>query len=307
MKILLHLIATCFRWMPRKVALFLGSTFGLFYSYFVSKRKEICRINIPMLLDPTWTTEKAIETLIKDMYKNMGKNMVEFLRLPLYAKTWNTRLFTVDGLEHWEAARAQGKPVIFVTAHLGFWDFVPVGLSLLGQKGCYVVKEMHHKNMHAFWEKYRDLCSVVPLVKKNSSSAILDSLKRKEWVGFIMDQNMNTDFGLFVQFGKKKACTLNAPALLARRYQLPVLAFFTLRQKDDTYRFIITPEIPQQRSNNLHEDLQVNTQRISDLMQAFILQYPEQWIWMHRRWKNQPQGSESLYPKKQKISSKQGK
>ncbi len=239
-----------------------------------------------------------MESLIKTMYQNMGKNMAEFLRLPLYTKTWNKHLFILDGLEHLETVRAKGKPAIFLTMHLGFWDFVPVGISLLGQKGCYVVKEMHHKGVHTFWENYRDVCSVKPLVKKNSSSEILNALKRKEWVGFIMDQNMNADFGLFVQFGKKKACTLNAPALLARRYGLPVLAFFTLRQKDDTYRFVITPEIPQQKSRNLHDDLQVNTQRISDLMQAFILQYPEQWIWMHRRWKNQPENSEYLYPKK---------
>jgi Kdo2-lipid IVA lauroyltransferase/acyltransferase len=247
-----------------------------------------------ILTENSFSLEKKQEVR-KKMYFHMGKNLVEFLRLPVYAERFSESPVVIEGKENWDQATKKGKSILVLTAHLGFWDLLAVGFSHFGLKSSFVTKELRNKTLNAFWMSYRKFGSIHPIDKKNSTKALLQCIRDKNLIGFIMDQNMNLDSGVFVDLGNRKACTLNAPAILARRYDLPVLAAFIIRLPDDTYRFIITPEIPVIKTDNPESDILSNTQTFSDAIRSHILEYPDQWIWMHRRWKTRPQGEPSIY------------
>ena len=276
--------------MPRKPALALGKFLGGIFYYLQSKRHKICLKNMDILLGSEVSPERKRE-LTHKMYGHMGKNIVEFFRMPLYVKEFPGPLFTVEGIEHWEAAVKKNKSVFVLTAHLGLWEFAAVGFSILGAKSSFITKSLRNASLNEFWMNHRKIGNVHPIDKKNSSKAILQCIKSHEPLGFILDQNMNLDNGVYVDFGTRKACTLNAPAILARRYDVTVIGAFVIRGEDDRYRFIITPEIPLLKTEDAEGDITANTQNYSNLIRDFIIRYPDQWIWMHRRFKNQPDGS----------------
>ncbi|MBN2143363.1 MAG: lysophospholipid acyltransferase family protein [Candidatus Aureabacteria bacterium] len=291
---LLKIFAALICRLPRGVALSMGKLFGVILSSCQFRRKSVCFINMDILYEPVLSSSEKI-SLRKKMYVHMGKNLVEFLRLPLYSDGFSGPFMTMEGKENWDSAMKKGKSVLVVTAHLGFWDLLTVAFFYLGVKSSFVTKELRNKTLNEFWMSYRKFGSIQPIDKKNSSRALIQCIRNKDPIGFIMDQNMNLDSGVFVQFGNKQACTLNAPAILARRYDLPVLAAFAVRLPDDHYRFIITPEMPLIRTDNPGKDAIINTQTFSDTIRSHILKYPDQWIWMHRRWKTRPVGEPRVY------------
>lgn len=290
----LKLLSAIFCRMPRSMALALGTLMIRPFALLNIRRKAVCFKNMEILLAPG-LSEKEKSGLVSGMYCHFGKCLGDFMRLSFYKKQWPAHLIDYEGKEEFLSAYARGKGIILITAHLGFWELLFACMNQMGVKGTAVVKDIRNKGINRFIMEQRDMGSVFALHKKNSAQEIIKFLKKGGLLGFILDQNMNSELGAFVDFGSEKACTLSAPALLAARYDVPVFGGFVIRTPDDRYQMVFTPEIRLVKSGNREEDLIANTQIFSNVIRDMIRRYPEQWIWLHKRFKNRPEGSPKLY------------
>ncbi len=116
---------------------------------------------------------------------------------------------------------------------------------------------------------------------------MLRSLKRNEIVGILIDQNMAWYEGVFVDYFGRPACTTNGLALLALHTGAPVLPGYIVRLPDGRYRFVIGPEVEVTRTGDRDADVLANTQRFTKVIEETVRQYPDQWFWVHQRWKTQ--------------------
>ena len=290
----LKILSRLFCRIPRTKALALGMKMVHLFAFFNSRRKAVCFKNMEILLGKD-ISEKEKERIFSGMYRHFGKFIGDFMRLPLYKKEWPAHLIDYEGKEEFLSAYGRGKGIILITAHFGFWEFPFACLNQMGVKGSAIVKDIRNRGLNRFIMEQRDMGNVFALHKKNSAQEILKNLKKGELVGFILDQNMNTDYGVFVDFGSEKACTLIAPALLAARYEIPVFGAFVVRTAEDRFRMIFTPEIQLVKTGNRAGDIAANTQIFSNVILSMIRQYPEQWIWLHKRFKNRPEGLPKIY------------
>ncbi len=280
--------------MPRASALVLGTLLIRSFALLNIRRKAVCFKNMEILLEPA-PSEKEKHCLVSGMYHHFGKCLGDLMRLSLYKKEWPAHLIDYEGREAFLSAYARGKGIILITAHLGFWELLFACINQMGVKGTAVVKDIRNKGINHFIMEQRDMGDVFALRKKNSAQEIIRFLKKGGLVGFILDQNMNTELGAFVDFGSEKACTLSAPALLAARYEVPVFGGFVVRTPGDRYRMVFTPELQLVKTGNREKDLVSNTQIFSNVIRDMIRHYPEQWIWLHKRFKNRPEGCPKLY------------
>lgn len=289
----LKLLSRLFCRLSRANAFALGKQIARLFALFNLKRNKVCYKNMEILLGKN-LSDKEKGLLVSGMYQHFGKFIGDFMRFPLYRKEWPSHLIDYEGKEAFLSAYARGRGVILITAHFGFWEWEFACLKQMGVKGTAVVKDIRSKALNRFIMEQRDLGDVYALHKKNSAQEIIRLLKKGEAVGFILDQNMNTDFGVFVDFGSEKACTLSAPALMASRFGIPVFGSFIVRTPEDRYRMVLT-EIQTVKTGNREKDLVANTQIFSDAILSMIRKYPEQWIWLHKRFKNRPEGMPKLY------------
>jgi KDO2-lipid IV(A) lauroyltransferase len=295
-RFLLKALSAFFCRIPRSSAMKLGGMLGRVFGLANVRRNAVCAVNMDIVLEKKRSPE-AKKRLIRRMYVHMGKHFAEFLRLPRYFRESLPHWVHVEGREHWTTILEEKRGAIIILSHLGCWEMLsPVFAKLGVSRGAVVVKPVRNRAMNAFVRETRGLGTIRFIEKKHSARRLLAMLKENVPVGFILDQNMNLDHGVFVPFGKKKACTLSAPAMLALRYRLPVFGAFLVRTEDDGYRLILTPEIRWETSGNFKQDILTATRTFSEMIREKILEYPEQWIWMHKRFRDRPRGEDPVYP-----------
>lgn len=270
--------------MPRYMTLFIGRIIGFLLKRLIRKREKVCIKNMDLILQDN-PDEDYKRSLIDSSCTNLGYAFTDWMRLPLYKKKFPDWI-NFSGEEKLKNVMKRKRGTIILTAHIGYWEFLFLSATKLGYK-CYgVAKKMRPEGLNKFALEYRSTDLVTIITKKNSASLIREKLKEGAIVGFIMDQNMNDSLGIPVAFGKEKAGTLTAPALLAARYNVPVISCFVIRNKDNSITFQVGDEILPAEKGSLREKIEVNTQRYSDEVLRVVRKYPEQWIWMHRRFKH---------------------
>jgi KDO2-lipid IV(A) lauroyltransferase len=118
---------------------------------------------------------------------------------------------------------------------------------------------------------------------------VLKLLKKGETVGFLLDQNVAFDQGVFVNFFGRPACTHKTLALIALKTGASVLPAFIFREDEENrHRIVVEPPVPLEVTGDVEKDLVVNTQKFTSLIESYIRKHPDQWLWVHRRWKTQP-------------------
>lgn len=259
-------------------------TYGIILTA-VMARKKICFKNMDIII-PGTNSDMRLKYL-NSLSRILARNFITLLKCPHESHLFEQLNIEVTGREHLDSCK--DKPLLFISAHLGCFDLIPVTMSALGFKGGFVTKEMRNKGLHNFWhEHYRRIAQAFPISKKNASPQILKLLKQQQVVGFIMDQNMNTDHGVYVPFGDKHACTLKAPALLARKFNLNVIPVYLIWKDHSSLQLIVEPPLTPSLDMNTQDGIIADTARYNDSILNMIRRFPDQWIWMHRRFKNQP-------------------
>jgi KDO2-lipid IV(A) lauroyltransferase len=195
-----------------------------------------------------------------------------------------------EGFEHYEAAMARGNGLLFATAHLGNWELSAFSHALMAGPMNVVVRPLDNPIIDGLVEQRRSLSRNALLSKRDFARSILQALRKNEAVGILMDQNASADNGAFVPFFGKPACTNTTFARLAARSGAAVIPGFAVWSASEG-RYILRFYPPVEITGDEVED----TARIQAAIELAIREYPDQWLWIHRRWKTRPEGEPALY------------
>jgi Kdo2-lipid IVA lauroyltransferase/acyltransferase len=224
------------------------------------------------------------------IFLSVARLLRTFARLPRLSPQNISSLIRYDGLENFQAALGRGRGVLVATAHLGNWELSAFAHAWMTAPMHIVVRPIDNPRIDALVERYRGLSGNHIIEKKDAARGILKALKSGDAVGILIDQNTTLDQGVFIEFFGMKACAGTAFAKLAHHSGAAVVPGFAL-WSDEEQRYILRfyPEIA------MTGDIVEDTQRIHSQLESVIRQYPDQWLWIHRRWKTRPPGEQLLY------------
>ena len=220
---------------------------------------------------------------------HMGHSFVEAAELVFLKKDKKSKdRFIVNGLEHLQEAYKKEKGVCLLTLHLGNPDFSIVGVGLHDIKLNVISKDFSIDWLNNIWFGLRERFGTQFIKSKNSAYHILKALKRNEAVVFVQDQFMPHPHGIRTQFFGKYTGTAAGLAALSFRSGAPVVPVYAYRDGEGKTVIVFEKEIRFQRSDNYVEDLLQFTQLCNHKLEEIVLKKPEQWMWVHRRWKKFP-------------------
>ena len=201
-----------------------------------------------------------------------------------------------EGLNHYLAAQARGKGVLIVTGHLGAWELSSFYHSLMGHPMGMVIRRLDNRRLDDYVNRIRCLHGNRVLHKDDFARGLLSAMHAGQTVGILMDTNMTPPQGVFVDFFGHLACTASGLARVALKTGAAVLPGFMLWEPaEKKYVLHFGPELVFTRTGNHEADILAATQQCAAATEASIRRYPDQWLWIHRRWKTRPPSQPSLY------------
>lgn len=279
-------ILACFGRIPTSVrrALFVG-LFRLFYH--LSPRQRLIATYGLRRAFPEKSTEEILR-IVHGVYRNLGIVAAEFFDIPrLTRENIGKWIDEVEGLENCTKALEKGRGVLLFGAHFGNWELEAVAASLLIKPAVVIYRHLDSPLLDRLVLTVRSATGNTPLAKERAMRAMLRSLKRNEMLGILIDQNVAWYEGTFVDYFGRPACTTDGLALLALHTGAPVLPGYMVRLPNGRYRFVIGPEVEVTRTDDRDSDVLVNTQRFTKVIEGNVRRYPDQWLWVHQRWKTQ--------------------
>jgi len=234
--------------------------------------------------------------IVRGVFVSLGRQLAEFCRFPRYTRDNVSQVAVYEGFENFAAAEQRGKGVLFLTAHLGGWEIGSFVHSVHGHKLRIVIRALDNPYLDRMVERYRTLHGNSTFEKQDFARGLISAMRAGETVGLLMDQNMTPPAGVFVDYFGVPACTASGIARVALRTDAAVVPAFTIW--DDTlqkYRITFAPSLALAKSGDDERDVLAATQLFTSVIEEYVRKYPEQWLWVHRRWKTRPEGEATLY------------
>jgi KDO2-lipid IV(A) lauroyltransferase len=234
--------------------------------------------------------------ILRGVFTSLGRQLAELCLFPKYTRENVSKVVVYDGFENFERALARGKGVLFLTAHLGAWELSAFAHSLHGHPLKIVMRPLDNVYLDRLSRRYRTMHGNATVDKDDFVRGLLSAMKNGETVGILMDTNMTPPQGVFVDFFGIPACTASGLARIALRTDAAVVPGFTvwdpvLRK----YRLRFDSAVNLIRTGNDDADAVANTALFTKIIEDYVRRYPDQWLWVHRRWKTRPEGQPGLY------------
>ena len=224
------------------------------------------------------------------VFMSIARIILVFSRFPSISRDNVSDWIRYEGLEHFIEAKRRGKGVLFATAHLGNWELSAFAHSLMTEPMHVVVRALDNPRIDRIVESRRSLSGNSIIHKTDAARAILRALGRNEAVGILIDQNASLDEGVFVDFFGVPACAGVAFARIANHTGAAVIPGFALwSETENRYVLRFYPII------EMTGDERIDTARIHSHLEAVIREHPDQWLWIHRRWKTRPPDAPPIY------------
>src|SRR5712692_1639429 len=244
---------------------------------------------------PEWD-EARRRDVIRGMLRNLGWMAAEFARFPKYTRENIEEVVILDGHENFLNGQRCGKGVLYLTGHIGGWELSSFAHALYGFPLHYMARPLDNARVDALVNRYRCLSGNRPIFKNDSARALLKILKESGTVGILADQNTMPEEGAFVDFFGKAACTTTGIARMALHTDAAVVPGYAIWDESiGKYRLPFEPAVELVRTSDPERDIFVNTQKFAKVIEEIIRKYPEQWVWVHARWKTRPKGEAALY------------
>jgi KDO2-lipid IV(A) lauroyltransferase len=252
----------------------------------VPRLRRVANRNLDLALPDTPHPE-----VIDGCFQSLARVVAMLARFPDIDKSNVYSLIRYEGFEHFEAAKRAGKGVLFATAHLGNWEFSAFAHALMSEPMSFVVRPLDNPTLDEIATSYRTLSGNRLIGRgKDFLRPLLEALRHNEAVGILIDQNVTPDRGIFIDFFGRPACVDSAFARIAARTGAAVIPGYALWSEEES-RYILhfDPPVP------MTGDVQADTQAVHARLEAAIRRNPDQWLWIHRRWKTRPPGEPPLY------------
>ena len=235
-------------------------------------------------------TEAEHRQIVDGSFRSQARMLGTLARFPGRNSQNISEWIRYDGFEHFEQAKARGKGVLFATAHLGNWELSAFAHAWMGEPMHIVVRPLDNPLVDAYLSRLRTMSGNRIIGKKDYARVMLRALGRNEAVGILIDQNVSHDEGVFVPFFGVQACVSPGLARMAAHTGATVIPGFAL-WSDVEQKYVLRFYPPLEMSGDALED----TRRIHAQLEGVIREYPDQWLWMHRRWKTRPAGEPGVY------------
>ena len=281
--------------LPRPAARFVGVSFAAAAYAVRAPLRRSAMFNLRLAF-PDWTDAQR-RRVIRGMIRQVGWMAGEFSQFPKYTREKIERIVIVDGFENFDAAQRRGKGVLYLTGHMSAWELAPFAQALYGHPLHFLVRPIANKRVDALINGYRCGSGNRPIEKNRSARAILKVLGAGGTVGVLADHNTDIEESVFVDFFGVPASTTSGLARLALRTDAAVVpGFLSWDDKRRKYRLRFEPAVELSRTANEESDVIENTARFTRVIEDFIRVHPDQWLWVHKRWKTRPPGERPLYP-----------
>ena len=270
---------------PRRMGIMLGGYMGRMAFHVLVRERRRALSQFQMAMGDSFHADQSLN-VVKSSFQNLGKGLVEAVHLARLTHSEVERCVEVEGEECLKEAKGRAKGVIFITAHLGNWEIGASSLSGRYSPTSIVAAPMYDPKIETLLLKVRERFGIETIVRNHPQALrrILSTIRKGGVVVFAIDQDTRTE-GVFVPFFGRETYTPAGPATLALRTGASVVMGFSLRLPDDRHRVVIKGPIDLIRTGDTSGDVQANTARFSQIIEEFVRKYPEQWIWMHKRWK----------------------
>lgn len=282
-------------WLPVSWARFMGATLGRMVGLLAVRRRRRALRHIAACLPERSPAERA--RIIRAMFAGLGVNAMEMLQWMGGRRSILSGMIRVDGQERWTQTLAQKRGAGILTAHVGNWDLGAMWAASTHPMTI-ISKNIRNRAINQFWMEQRTRAHVHIVPAHHSYRQCLAALKRGDCLGFILDQNMIATEGIFVNFFGRPACTSQGLALLSAHARSPVLPMFIIRTPSGHCIKVGEPIPPP--PDREPATLAAFTQRYTSVIEDMVREYPEQWIWMHCRWRTQPTDAPTPLPRKPK-------
>jgi len=250
--------------------------------------------NLAMAFPEKSRRERA--RILRGEFTSLGRQLAEVCQFPRYTLKNVTQVIVYDGLENYERAFARGKGVLFLTSHFGGWELSAFTHSMYGHRMHVIMRPMDNVYLDRLIRRYRMMHGNTMVDKDDFVRGLLGAMKKGEVVGILMDTNMTPPQGIFVDFFGIPACTASGLARIALRTDAAVVPTFTIWDPVlRKYRLRFDPAVELVRTGDQEADIVTNTQRFTKIIEDYVRKYPDQWLWVHRRWKTRPAGQPPLY------------
>ena len=232
-------------------------------------------------------SDREIRQIAKQVFRNIVHVVFEVgWSLHLHPKDLDA-FFLVKGRANIRAAIRKGKGALILTGHVGNWELMPVAAVMAGYSCNVLYRPMDYAPLDRFFVEARTRFGLKMIPKDASLLRVFKALKRGEMVAMLLDQNVGLHKGVMVDFFGRPACTSYGLAYIALKTGAPVLPFFVVRDGKG-YTAELGPEIPFIKTGDDRKDLEENTQQYNKVLETIIRRYPDQWFWVHNRWKTRP-------------------
>lgn len=274
-------------YLPSSMAYSIGEGLGATLYRLDHKHRSIAQDNLRRAFHGELSSREVAE-LTRSTFVNLGRTVVETCRMLKIDRDNFRQFIRIEGYEHFEAAKRRGKGIIYITAHLGSWELLPLASALMGEPLSIVTRPLDNPYLDRAVTRMRTAWGTRVLPKKRVMSTLVHTLLRGESIGILMDQNITWKEGVFVDFFGMPACTALAPALLAMRTDASVLPAAIVRHGRDRHTVLVEQAVPLIRTGHLKADVVANTASFTKAIEGLVRKAPSQWLWVHRRWKTQP-------------------
>lgn len=281
--------------LPRPAARFVGARFSALAYAIRTPLRRAAMFNLGLAF-PDWSEAKKRDAA-RGMIRQVGWMAGEFSQFPKYTRENIERVVVVDGFENFDAARRRGKGVLFLTGHMSAWELAPFAQALYGYPLHFLVRPIANGRVDALINGYRCRSGNEPIEKNRSARSILKVLSEGGTVGILADHNTVFEEGVFVAFFGIPASTTSGLARIALRTDAAVVPGFLCWDAERAkYRLQFEPAVELARSGDEEADVIENTARFTRVIENYVRAHPDQWLWVHKRWKTRPPGEKPIYP-----------
>jgi KDO2-lipid IV(A) lauroyltransferase len=295
---LLWLLIRLLRLPPRAVARRMGAGIAWLAWVSLARLRRVGMRNLELAFPEKSAAGR--QQILRQFYRTLGWQMAEFCQMPKYTVRSTAKFIEYRGLDRYLAAQKTAKSrnsgVLVVTGHLGAWELSSFYHSLRGYPMGMVIRRLDNPLIDRMVNRIRCLHGNRVLHKDDFARGLLGAMRSGETVGILMDTNMTPPQGVFVPFFGLPACTPSGLARIAQKTNAVVLPgclmWDAARSK---YILHFGEEIPLVQTEDAEADIVTNTASFTHAIEGYVRQYPEQWLWVHRRWKTRPAGEPPLY------------
>jgi Kdo2-lipid IVA lauroyltransferase/acyltransferase len=279
----IRLILSCFQSVPVRLRTRIFVSLFLAFYHLSPRRRLIAIHNIKRAFPEKSMAE--IVPIAKGAYRNMAIVAAEFFDISWLTEERIRKEVEVEGLEHCVEALKKNRGLLMFGAHFGNWELEAIAFSFLVRPAMVIYRTLDNTFLNRLVLSVRSSTGNKPLPKQGAMRQMLRTLGNNGVVGILIDQNWSWQEGVFVDFFGRPACTTNSLALLALHTKAPVIPAFMVRLEDGRYRLIIGEEVEIIDTDQREHDVLINTQNFTRIIEEMIRKYPDQWLWVHQRWK----------------------